>query len=46
MTQDEGYLRDKSKLPVEELHFGDTLASHELGWHTLGKLECSGEGKV
>ena len=42
MTQDEGYLNEKSKLPVREIKFGDMGDSGESGWHTLGKLECSG----
>lgn len=42
MTSDEGYLTDKSKLPVSQMQFGDTDASNEHGWHTLGKLECMG----
>ena len=44
-TQDSGYLVDKSTLPVSELRFGDTGAKsgkNEIGYHTLGKLECWG----
>ncbi|XP_077975858.1 uncharacterized protein LOC120341640 [Styela clava] len=40
---DEGYLTDKTKLPVKELRFGDLDDSIEFIWHTLGKLECWGE---
>ena len=40
--QDSGYLTDKNTLPVTELRFGDTGGSHELGYHTLGKLRCWG----
>ena len=39
---DSGYLTDKSTLPVTELVFGDTGASHEKAYHTLGKLRCWG----
>ncbi|XP_076823443.1 contactin-associated protein like 5-3-like [Clavelina lepadiformis] len=41
-TSDEGYLTDKDALPVTGLFFGDTDASDEFGWHTLGPLICSG----
>ena len=44
-TEDSGYLVDKSTLPVSELRFGDTGTSgarNEIGYHTLGKLECWG----
>lgn len=46
---DEGYLTDRTKLPVTQLMFGDTgavnnpkveTAFHEQGFHTLGKLQC------
>ncbi len=41
--EDSGYLRDKSTLPVTELRFGDTgSAGYELGYHTLGQLQCWG----
>ena len=39
---DSGYLTDKNTLPVTELRFGDTGASHESAYHTLGKLRCWG----
>lgn len=45
LTRDNGYLTDKSKLPVLEMRFGDMGDASEKGWHTLGKLECIGEGK-
>ena len=40
--EDSGLLTDKAKLPVKQLRFGDTGASHEQGYHTLGKLKCFG----
>ncbi|XP_066272301.1 neurexin-4-like [Branchiostoma lanceolatum] len=39
---DEGYLTDKATLPVSRLNFGDTGHEWEQGYHTLGKLECTG----
>jgi len=42
ITSDEGYLTDKTKLPVIRLLFGDANGGSEQGWHTLGKLQCSG----
>ena len=41
-TEDSGYLTDKSTLPVSELRFGDTGMYNEVGYHTLGKLQCWG----
>ena len=44
-TEDSGYLMDKSTLPVTELRFGDTGTTrglNEIGYHTLGKLQCWG----
>ena len=41
-TEDSGYLTDKSTLPVGELRFGDTGLEREVGYHTLGKLQCWG----
>ena len=44
-TGDSGYLADKSTLPVSELRFGDTgklNEYNEIGYHTLGKLQCWG----
>ena len=40
LREDSGYLTDKNTLPVTQLRFGDTGASHEYGYHTLGKLRC------
>ena len=40
--EDSGLLTDKTKLPVKQLRFGDTGASYEQGYHTLGKLKCFG----
>ena len=40
--EDSGLLRDKSTLPVSQLRFGDTGASFEKGYHTLGKFKCHG----
>ena len=40
--EDSGYLTDKRSLPVSELKFGDTYAIDEIGFHTLGKLQCWG----
>ena len=42
MRSDEGYLTDKSKLPVTEVQFGDAT-SPEKGWFTVGPLICSGQ---
>lgn len=38
--QDDGYLIDKLTLPVSQLALGDTGASYEEGYYTLGPLEC------
>ena len=40
---DEGYLTDKSILPVSRLQFGDTEEPFEEGYHTLGKFVCYGK---
>ena len=40
--EDSGLLTDKTRLPVKQLRFGDTGASSEKGYHTLGKLKCFG----
>ncbi|CAH3175542.1 unnamed protein product [Porites lobata] len=40
--EDSGLLTDKTKLPVIQLRFGDTGDGPEQGYHTLGKLKCSG----
>ncbi|XP_066268007.1 uncharacterized protein [Branchiostoma lanceolatum] len=38
--EDSGFLSHKDDLPVIQLRFGDTDASSEEGYHTLGKLIC------
>ena len=40
--EDSGLLTEKTHLPVKQLRFGDTSASNEQGYHTLGKLKCYG----
>ena len=40
--EDSGLLTETSHLPVTQLRFGDTGASSEEGYHTLGKLKCYG----
>ncbi|KAL9966383.1 hypothetical protein ACROYT_G024445 [Oculina patagonica] len=41
--EDSGLLTDRSSLPVKQLRFGDTETKYrEAGYHTLGKLKCSG----
>lgn len=40
--EDSGLLTNKSHLPVSQLRFGDTGASVENGYHSLGKLKCFG----
>ena len=40
--EDSGLLTEKSHLPVLQLRFGDTGASNEEGYHTLGKFKCYG----
>eukprot|EP00062_Callorhinchus_milii_P019503 gi/632974159/ref/XP_007903517.1/ PREDICTED: uncharacterized threonine-rich GPI-anchored glycoprotein PJ4664.02-like [Callorhinchus milii] len=43
--QDEGFLRDKSTLPVREVRFGDTQdVPAEMAFHRIGALHCSGHG--
>ena len=39
--EDSGLLTVKTKLPVKQLRFGD-VRTEEEGYHTLGKLKCSG----
>ena len=39
---DEGFLSDKSTLPVMKIYFSDAKRSYERGYHTLGKLVCYG----
>ncbi|XP_013419353.1 contactin-associated protein 1 [Lingula anatina] len=38
--EDEGYVTDTSKLPVSQLHGGDTGSSGEEIHFTVGPLEC------
>ena len=40
--EDSGLLSDKTKLPVKQLRFGDAGNSAQMGYHTLGKLNCYG----
>ncbi|XP_072431603.1 uncharacterized protein [Chiloscyllium punctatum] len=41
---DEGILRDKSSLPIQAVHFGDTKgAPLEMAFYTIGKLMCKGQ---
>ena len=42
-NEDSGLLTDKSTLPVTQIRLGDLNASHEEGYHTLGKLKCYGQ---
>ena len=40
---DSGLIKDKSKLPVKQLRFGDTDSNaDDKGYHTHGKLKCFG----
>ncbi len=39
---DEGYLDDRSLLPVQTLNLGDTGSKKERGAITLGKFICKG----
>ncbi|XP_065061013.1 neurexin-4-like [Rhopilema esculentum] len=40
MRFDEGYVTDKSRLPITEVRLGDTGSSSEYGAFTIGRLEC------
>lgn len=44
---DDGYLIDKDRLPVTELHFGDTgnLGDDKWAKYMLGPLRCEGDCK-
>ena len=44
---DDGYLMEKDRLPVKELHFGDTgtIADEKWGKHKLGPLRCYGDSE-
>lgn len=45
--EDSGLLLDASRIPVTQLHFGDTGESYEAGRYTLGPLICrNGPHKV
>jgi len=37
---DEGYITDRTVLPVTKLKFADSGDGGEVGYHTLGALEC------
>ncbi|XP_066579529.1 uncharacterized protein LOC136770941 [Amia ocellicauda] len=40
---DEGFVRDKTSLPIKAVHLGDTKeAPLEMAFHTIGKLICKG----
>ncbi|XP_072008929.1 uncharacterized protein [Engystomops pustulosus] len=42
---DDGFLRDKTTLPIQAVHFGDTNDFPlEMAYHTIGKLRCRGQG--
>ncbi|XP_068677032.1 uncharacterized protein [Montipora foliosa] len=40
--EDSGLLKDKTRLPVKQLRFGDIGGRTARGYHTLGKLKCYG----
>ena len=44
---DDGYLQEKDRLPVKELHFGDTgfIGDEKWGKHVLGPLRCEGDSE-
>ena len=46
-VHDDGYIMDKERLPVTQLHFGDTglIGDDKWGKHTLGKLRCIGDSE-
>ena len=46
-TFDDGYIKDKERLPVMQLHFGDTglLGDDKHGAHLLGPLRCMGDSE-
>ncbi|XP_056376863.1 uncharacterized protein LOC130273681 isoform X2 [Hyla sarda] len=42
---DDGFLRDKTALPIRAVYFGDTNDFPlEMAYHTIGKLRCRGRG--
>lgn len=45
---DDGFLRDKERLPVTQLRFGDTgnLGDDKHGKHLLGPLRCLGDSEL
>ncbi|XP_077125793.1 uncharacterized protein LOC143782323 [Ranitomeya variabilis] len=44
---DDGFLRDKTALPVLAVYFGDTNDFPlEMAYHTIGKLRCRGRGTL
>ncbi|XP_032898788.1 uncharacterized protein LOC116987007 isoform X2 [Amblyraja radiata] len=45
--QDEGHLRDKTVLPVQEVRFGDTQdLPIEMAFHRIGPLRCLGQSSL
>lgn len=44
---DDGYITDKDRLPVTQLHFGDTgnIGDDKWGRHLLGPLRCMGDSE-
>ena len=38
--ENSGLFTDKTKLPVKQLRFGDTVYENEKGYHTLEKFKC------
>jgi len=45
---DDGYLTEKDRLPVTQLHFGDTglIGDDKWGKHLLGPLRCMGDSEL
>ncbi|XP_018414297.1 PREDICTED: uncharacterized protein LOC108788893 [Nanorana parkeri] len=42
---DDGFLRDKTALPIKAVYFGDTNNFPlEMAYHSIGKLRCRGTG--
>ena len=42
LNHDEGYETNKQLLPLTAIAMGDTGASNEYAYHTIGSLQCSG----
>ena len=42
LNHDEGYETNKELLPLTAIAMGDTDASNEYAYHTIGSLQCSG----